>query len=127
MGGLSVPSALDHNGPRHNVIHSPVVLEEEEGDEDGEEESNGEVLVERSHCGPVGDGTRLWTDWSRQDNQDLILDCSASTHAERETLDAGTTRTRLGRTSVDVSHVTTRRPSRNFPGVAPPAPQIHSV
>ncbi|MEQ2189191.1 hypothetical protein GOODEAATRI_022700 [Goodea atripinnis] len=28
---------------------------------------------------------------------------------------------------VDVSHVTTRRPSRNFPGVAPPAPQIQIV
>lgn len=52
---------------------------------------------------------------------------SAITHAERDTLDAGTTRTRLGRTSVDVSHVTTRRPSRNFPGVAPPAPQMQSV
>lgn len=50
---LSVPSALDHNGPRHNIVHSPVVLEEEESDEDGEEERNGEVLVERSHCGPV--------------------------------------------------------------------------
>lgn len=50
---LSVPSALDHNGPRHNVIHSPVVLEEEESDEDGEEERNGEVLIERSHCGPA--------------------------------------------------------------------------
>lgn len=50
---LSVPSALDHNGPRHNIVHSPVVLEEEESDEDGEEESNGEVLIERSHCGPV--------------------------------------------------------------------------
>lgn len=49
------------------------------------------------------------------------------THAERETLDAGTTRTRLGRTRVDVSQVTTRRPSRNFPGVAPPAPQIQMV
>lgn len=52
---------------------------------------------------------------------------SAITHAESETLEAGTTRTRLGRTSVDVSHVTTRRPSRNFPGVAPPAPQMQSV
>lgn len=50
---LSVPSALDHNGPRHNIVHSPVVLEEEESDEDGEEESNGEVLVECSHCGPA--------------------------------------------------------------------------
>lgn len=49
------------------------------------------------------------------------------THAERETLDAGTTRTRLGRTRVDVSQVTTCRPSRNFPGVAPPAPQIQIV
>lgn len=49
---LSVPSALDHDGPRHNIVHSPVVLEEEESDEDGEEEGDGEVLVERSHCGP---------------------------------------------------------------------------
>ena len=52
---------------------------------------------------------------------------SVITHAERETLDAGTTRTRLGRTRVDVSQVTTCRPSRNFPGVAPPAPQIQIV
>lgn len=51
----------------------------------------------------------------------------AITHAERDTLDAGTTRTRLGRTMVEVSQVTTRRPSRNFPGVAPPAPQIQTV
>lgn len=52
---------------------------------------------------------------------------SKFTHAERETFEAGTTRTRLGCTRVDVSHVTTRRPIRNFPGVAPPAPQIHIV
>lgn len=50
---LSVPPALDHNGPRHNIVHSPVVLEEEEGDEDGEEESDGEVLIECSHRGPA--------------------------------------------------------------------------
>lgn len=47
--------------------------------------------------------------------------------AEKDTLDAGTTRTQLGRIRVDVSHVTTRRPSRNFPGVAPPAPQIQMI
>ena len=47
---LSAPSALDHNGPRHDVIHSPVVLEEEEGDEDGKEEGDGEVLVKCPHC-----------------------------------------------------------------------------
>lgn len=47
--GLSVPPVLDHNGPRHNVVHSPVVLEEEERDEDGKEERDGEVLIERPH------------------------------------------------------------------------------
>lgn len=31
------------------------MLEEEEGDEDGEEEGDGEVLVERAHCGPARD------------------------------------------------------------------------
>lgn len=126
--GLSVPPALDHNGPRHNVVHSPVVLEEEERDEDGKEESDGEVLIEGPHCGPA------------EETEQEVMDRSASpldqvfayflpfvTHAERETPEAGTTRTRLGRTSVDVSHVTTRRPSRNFPGVAPPAPQMQSV
>lgn len=49
------------------------------------------------------------------------------THAERETSAAGTTRTRLGRTNLDESHVTTLRPSRNLPGVAPPAPQMQVV
>lgn len=43
------------------------------------------------------------------------------------TLDDGITNTRLGAISTDVSHVTTRRPSRNFPGVAPPAPQIQII
>lgn len=47
---LSATSSLDNNGPCHNVIHSPVVLEEEESDEDGKEEGNGEVLVQRPHC-----------------------------------------------------------------------------
>lgn len=56
-----------------------------------------------------------------------FLFSARTAEAERETFDAGTTRTRLGRPKVDVSHVTTRRPSRNFPGVAPPAPQIQMV
>lgn len=47
--------------------------------------------------------------------------------ADRVTLDAGTTSTRLGRTKTEVSHVTTLRPRRNFPGVAPPAPQIQMI
>lgn len=42
---LSAPSALDNNGPCDDVIHSPVVLEEEECDEDGKEEGNGEVFI----------------------------------------------------------------------------------
>lgn len=37
------------------------------------------------------------------------------------------TNTRLGAISTDVSHVTTRSPSKNFPGVAPPAPQIQII
>lgn len=43
------------------------------------------------------------------------------------TLEDGMTNTRLGAISTDVSHVTTRRPSKNFPGVAPPAPQIQII
>lgn len=52
---LSAIPALDHNGPRHDVVHSPVVLEEQEGDEDREEEGDGEVLVECPHCRAVKD------------------------------------------------------------------------
>lgn len=126
--GLSVPPVLDHNGPRHNVVHSPVVLEEEERDEDGKEERDGEVLIERPHRGPAGETEQEVTGTFAPPLDQVFAHFPASnTHAERETLEAGTTRTRLGRTSVDVSHVTTRRPSRNFPGVAPPAPQIQSV
>lgn len=51
--GLSGSSALHNNCAGHNVVHSPVVLEEEQCDEDGEEEGDGEVLVERPHCRPV--------------------------------------------------------------------------
>lgn len=43
------------------------------------------------------------------------------------TLEDGMTNTRLGATRTDVSHVTTRSPSKNFPGVAPPAPQIQMI
>lgn len=50
---LSPTSALNYYGPCDNVIHRPVVLEEEERDEDGKEESNGEVLVQRPHGGAV--------------------------------------------------------------------------
>lgn len=62
---LSDPSALDNNGPCHNVIYSPVVLEEEESDEDGKEESNGEVLIKCPHCRAVKvrtkrDKTKVW-------------------------------------------------------------------
>lgn len=49
------------------------------------------------------------------------------TYADNVTLDAGTTRTRLGRTKTVESQVMTRNPSRNFPGVAPPAPQIQII
>ncbi len=49
------------------------------------------------------------------------------THADKLTLDAGTTKTRLGCTRTVVSHETTRSPRRNFPGVAPPAPQIQMI
>lgn len=50
---LSASSTLDHDGACYNVIHSPVVLEEEESDEDREKESNGEVLVQRPHSRTV--------------------------------------------------------------------------
>lgn len=53
--GLSGPPALDDDGAGHDVVHSPVVLEEEEGDEDGEEEGDGEVLVEGAHRGAARD------------------------------------------------------------------------
>lgn len=43
------------------------------------------------------------------------------------TLEDGITNTRFGAISTDVSHVTTRSPSRNFPGVAPPAPQMQII
>lgn len=43
------------------------------------------------------------------------------------TFEDGMTSTRLGAISTDVSHVTTRSPSKNFPGVAPPAPQIQII
>lgn len=126
--GLPVPPALDHNGPRHHVVHGPVVLEEEERDEDGKEESDGEVLIERPNRGPADETEQEVTGRLAPSlDQVFAYVLASTTHAERETLEAGTTRTRLGRTSVDVSHVTTRRPSRNFPGVAPPAPQMQSV
>lgn len=48
---LSPSSALDHYGPGHDVVNSPVVLEEEECDENGKEKSDGEVLVQRPHSG----------------------------------------------------------------------------
>lgn len=43
------------------------------------------------------------------------------------TLEDGMTNTRLGAIRTEVSHVTTRSPSKNFPGVAPPAPQIQII
>ena len=46
---LSGSPALDNNCSGHNIVHSPVVLEEEQGDEDGEEEGDGEVLVQGSY------------------------------------------------------------------------------
>lgn len=50
-----------------------------------------------------------------------------NTYADRETLVAGTTSTLLGWTRTDESHVTTLSPMRNFPGVAPPAPQMQMI
>lgn len=124
---LSVITSLDHNSPCHNVIHCPVVLEEEKRDEDRKEEGDGEVLVQRSHHGSVKvkaeDNTGDKWNSQRWEKRGL----GWITHAEKETLDAGATSTRLGWTTADVLHVTTRKPSRNFPGVAPPAPQIQMV
>lgn len=54
----SAPSPLHNDGPCHNVIHSPVVLEEEERDEDGKEESNGEVLIKGPHSRTVKGGKK---------------------------------------------------------------------
>lgn len=155
---LSASSALNNYGPRHNVVHSPVVLEEEEGDKDREEEGNGEVLVQRPHSRAVKierdeakyelkqglteshtDALKelettnnilfflLFNKYKNNSTGEKNNIKSVKTHAEKDTLDAGTTRTQLGRIRVDVSHVTTRKPSRNFPGVAPPAPQIQMI
>ena len=55
---LSAPSSLDNNGPCHNVIHSPVMLEEEESNEDRKEEGNGEVLIQRTHRRAVKSKTK---------------------------------------------------------------------
>lgn len=42
----SDPGALHHDGPRHHIIHSPIVLEEQQCDEGREEEGDGKVLVQ---------------------------------------------------------------------------------
>lgn len=104
------------------------MLEEEQSDEDRKEERNGKVLIQGPYGGSAGEN-------KRRTNYILVLACFRKisrnsedvTHADRVTLDAGTTRTRLGRTKTVESQVTTRSPSRNFPGVAPPAPQIQII
>lgn len=45
MTKSSKPVSLDHNGPGHYVIYSPVVLKEKKCDERWKEECDGEVLV----------------------------------------------------------------------------------
>lgn len=45
FGRSSGSPPLDHDGARHYVIHSSVMLEKEEGDEGREEESDGEVFA----------------------------------------------------------------------------------
>lgn len=44
----SDPGALHHDGPRHHIIHSPIVLEEQKCDEGREKEGDGKVLVQGS-------------------------------------------------------------------------------
>ena len=51
----SGPGAFHYDGARHHVVHSPVVLEEEEGDERREEEGDGEILVQGSDRRPMGE------------------------------------------------------------------------
>lgn len=51
----SGPPTPDHNGSCDNVVHSPVVLEEEQCDEDWKEERNGKVLVQGPYGGAVGE------------------------------------------------------------------------
>lgn len=57
----------------------------------------------------------------------LSIPLAWNTYVVILTLEDGMTNTRLGAMSTDVSHVTTRSPSKNFPGVAPPAPQIQII
>ena len=52
--GSSGSGALHHDGARHHVIHSSVVLEEQQRDEGWEEEGDGEVLVQGSDGGSAG-------------------------------------------------------------------------
>lgn len=51
----SDPPTPDHDGSCDNIIHSPVVLEEEQCDEDRKEEGNGKVLVQGPDGGAVGE------------------------------------------------------------------------
>lgn len=63
----------------------------------------------------------------KRNAMDKFLFKARTVDADKVTLDAGTTRTRLGRTRTVESQVTTRRPSKNLPGVAPPAPHIQMI
>lgn len=65
-GGSSSTPALNHDGSCHDVIDRPVVLEEEEGDEHGEEKGDGEVLVQSPHRGSRE------ADVCCRDNQDSV-------------------------------------------------------
>lgn len=124
----SDPGALYYNSPGNHIIHSPVVLEEEKRDEGWEKEGNWKVLVQSPNGRSVG-RDRDQSAWRRRGRREakFISNWISTTHADRDTLVAGTTSTLSGWTRTDESQVTTRSPTRNFPGVAPPAPQMHTI
>lgn len=120
--------ALYHNSPGNHIIHSPVVLEEEKRDEGWEKEGDWKVLVQSPNGRSVG-RERDQSDWKRRGRREpkYMSNWISTTHADRDTLVAGTTSTLSGWIRTDESQVMTRSPTRNFPGVAPPAPQMHTI
>lgn len=118
--------ALDNNSSSYHIIYSPVVLKEQKCDEGWEKEGNWKVLVQGSNRRSV-EGKKEIMLGLKKETQAASRSWESMTHADRDTLVAGTTSTLLGWTRTDESHVTTRSPMRNFPGVAPPAPQMHTI
>lgn len=84
------------------------------------------ILPNRTNTRSFGKMIRL--PFKLQDfSNNLLVTKFKTTYVVMLTLEDGITNTRLGAISTDVSHVTTLSPSRNLPGVAPPAPQIQII